>query len=129
MERRKFSKEFKLEAVQLSYDSDRTVSQVAANLGIRAELLYRWRSEVRRSADEAFPGNGQLKPQDAEATRLGRELEQVRLERDILKHIIGRDWQRSDRGDMISLSPAGTSDFKMGAAHPLLLTDGACCDF
>jgi len=85
MERRKFSKEFKLEAVQLSYDSDRPVSQVAANLGIRAELLYRWRSEVRRSADEAFPGNGKLKPQDAEAARLRRELEQVRQERDILK--------------------------------------------
>jgi len=85
MERRKFSKEFKLEAVQLTYDSEQTVAQVAANLGIRAELLYRWRGEVRRSADEAFPGNGKLKPQDAEAARLRRELEQVRQERDILK--------------------------------------------
>ena len=89
MERRKFSKEFKLEAVQLSYDSDKPVSQVAANLGIRAELLYRWRGEVRRSESEAFPGNGKRKPQDAVPSgppaRLRRELEQVRQERDILK--------------------------------------------
>ena len=85
MERRKFSKEFKVEAVQLSYDSDKPVSQVAANLGVRAELLYRWRGEVRRSESEAFPGNGKLKPQEAEAARLRRELEQVRQERDILK--------------------------------------------
>jgi transposase len=85
MERRKFSKEFKLEAIELSYNSDGTVAQVAANLGIRVELLYRWRGEVRRSESEAFPGNGQLKRQDAEASRLRRELEQVRQERDILK--------------------------------------------
>jgi transposase len=85
MERRTFSKEFKQEAVQLSYESESTVAQVAEHLGIRAELLYRWRGEVQRSAGEAFPGNGKLKPQDAETARLRRELEQVRMERDILK--------------------------------------------
>jgi transposase len=73
MERRSFSKEFKLEAVQLSYDSESTVAQVAEHLGIRAELLYRWRGEVQRSANEAFPGNGKLKPQDA-APRVGPRL-------------------------------------------------------
>ena len=79
MERRTFSKEFKQEAVQLSYESESTVAQVAEHLGIRAELLYRWRGEVQRSAGEAFPGNGKLKPQDAETARLRRELEQVRM--------------------------------------------------
>ena len=85
MERRNYSKEFKLEAVQLSDESESSIRQVAENLGIRPELLYRWRAEVRQDEDEAFPGKGKLKPQDAEMARLRRELEQVRVERDILK--------------------------------------------
>ncbi len=85
MERRTFTREFKMEAVQLSYDSDRPVTQVAKNLGIRPELLYRWRAEARQAGGEAFPGKGNLKPEEAELARLRRELEQTRLERDILK--------------------------------------------
>lgn len=74
-----------MEAVQLSYDSDIPVTQVARNLGIRPELLYRWRAEARQAGGEAFPGKGNLKPEEAELARLRRELEQTRLERDILK--------------------------------------------
>ena len=85
MERRTFTREFKMEAVQLSHDSDISVTQVARNLGIRAELLYRWRAEQRQAGGEAFPGKGNLKPEEAELVRLRRELEQTRLERDILK--------------------------------------------
>jgi len=79
MERRTYNQEFKLEAVQLSYDSDITVSQVASNLGIRPELLYRWRSEQRREGNDAFPGKGKSKPSEEEMRRLRRELEQVRM--------------------------------------------------
>ena len=64
MERRTYSQEFKLEAVQLSYDSDISVSQVAENLGIRPELLYRWRSEQRREGNDAFPDKGKSKPSE-----------------------------------------------------------------
>jgi transposase len=85
MERRTFTREFKLEAVQLSYDSAIPVTQVARNLGIRAELLYRWRAEARQAGGSAFPGQGTLKPEEAELARLRRELAQTRLERDILK--------------------------------------------
>ena len=71
--------------MQLSYDSDISVSQVAENLGIRPELLYRWRSEQRREGNDAFPGKGKSKPSEEEMRRLRRELDQVRMERDILK--------------------------------------------
>ena len=79
MERRKFSKEFKEEAVQLSCASEETVSQVARNLGIRVELLYRWCAELRQAGDDAFPGKGNEKPSEEEMRRLRRELEQVRM--------------------------------------------------
>jgi len=85
MERRTFTHEFKMEAVQLSYESDLSVAQVAYNLGVRPALLYRWRAEERQAGGEAFPGKGNLKPEEAELARLRRELEQTRLERDILK--------------------------------------------
>ncbi len=85
MERRTFTKEFKQEAVQLSYDSDSSVVQVAKNLGINPRLLYRWRSEQRQEGEDAFPGKGKRKPSEEEWLRLRRELEQVRMERDILK--------------------------------------------
>ena len=85
MERRTYSKEFKQEAVQLSYDSDSTIAQVAENLGIRPELLYRWRREQRQDGDDAFRGKGMSKASEEEMRRLRRELDQVRMERDILK--------------------------------------------
>ena len=85
MERRTFTKEFKQEAVQLSYERESSVAQVARNLGIRPELLYRWRTEAQLSGDDAFPGKGKQKAEEAEVAALNRELEQVRMERDILK--------------------------------------------
>lgn len=88
MERRRYDKEFKEEAVQLSHSSSQTVAEVARNLGIRAELLYRWRAEQRRDGKNAFPGKGVLRADEAEVHRLRRELEQVRMERDILKKAV-----------------------------------------
>lgn len=85
MTRQTFTKEFKQEAVQLSYDSDSSIAQVAQNLGIRPALLYRWRMEARQEGSDAFPGKGKVKPREEEMHRLRRELEQVRMERDILK--------------------------------------------
>ena len=85
MKRRSFTREFKIEAVQLSYDSDIPVVQVAKNLGVRPELLYRWRAEQRQAGGDAFTGKGNLKPENAEVAQLRRELEQTRMERDILK--------------------------------------------
>ncbi len=85
MERRTFTKEFKLEAVELSQKGDISTAQLARDLGIRPGLLYRWRSELREDGAEAFRGKGQLKADEAEMRALRRELERVRMERDILK--------------------------------------------
>ena len=91
MERRKFTKEFKQEAVQLSYDSDRSVVEVAQNLGISPRLIYRWRSEQRQEGEDAFPGKGKTKPSEEELRRLRRELEQVRMERDIQTNLFVKE--------------------------------------
>lgn len=86
--RRQFTQEFKLEAVRLAALGDRRVSEVARDLGIRADMLRQWRRQAEARAGErpadVFPGNGKLISQDEEIRRLRREVAQLREERDIL---------------------------------------------
>ena len=85
MDRRPFTKEFKEEAVRLSFQGHKPVGAVAEALGIQPNNLWRWRKEYKQNAENAFPGNGKLKPGDEEMRRLKRENTQLREERDILK--------------------------------------------
>ena len=86
--RRKYTREFKLEAVRLSEDPDRTAAEVARALGITPSILYRWRQAFRSEGPEAFPGHGKLPESEEQMRQLRRELERVRQERDILKRAI-----------------------------------------
>ena len=83
--RRKYSPEFKREAVRLSLEPGRTVTEVAANLGIDRSLLHTWRGQVESDGAEAFPGNGRLKSSDEEVAQLRKDLARAQQERDILK--------------------------------------------
>ena len=87
---RKFSREFKLNAVKLSYQRE-NVKELAVELNIRAEVLYRWRSEFATLEGGSFPGNGRKKltEEESELERLRKELADVRMERDILKKAVG----------------------------------------
>jgi len=80
-----YTKEFKLEAVQLSNQSDVPVTQTALNLGVPVKTLYRWRFELAdRTEAQAFPGKGK-RPEPSELERLQRENARLRMEREILK--------------------------------------------
>ena len=84
--RRKFTKEFKLEAVQLVLESDRTVAQVARDLGIAVSLLHKWKDQVGERDDATvFPGSGKSAGPEDETRRLRKELAEVKQERDFLK--------------------------------------------
>lgn len=85
VQRRKFSKEFKLEAVNLVLVRGVTLAQASRDLDINENVLGRWVREFRQSEQQAFPGHGVQKPDDAELTRLRREVAQLKMERDILK--------------------------------------------
>ena len=82
--RRKFSREFKLEAVR-QLVSGRQLAQVARELGVDAQVVRRWKEQVAVDAETAFPGNGRPRGEDAELQRLRREVTQLRAERDFLK--------------------------------------------
>jgi transposase len=82
-QRRKFSSEYKREAVAMLTSPDVSVSQIAAELGIGANVLGRWRRELHRQPAQAFQGNG--RPRDEELAHLRRELARVSKERDCLR--------------------------------------------
>ena len=82
-QRRRFSAEYKREAVAMLESPGVSVSQIAAELGIATNVLGRWRRELRRKPEQAFPGNG--RPREEELGQLRRELARVTKERDFLR--------------------------------------------
>lgn len=83
--RRTYTREFKIDAAKLSYNSEKSVEEIAASLGVSQSSLHRWRQEYRDDPDQSFPGSGHRKERDAEIMRLKKELKQAQLENEILK--------------------------------------------
>ncbi len=86
--RRRFTREFKLEAVRLVTDGGLSVVQVAKDLDLRPDMLRRWRKQLEKDPEEAFPGQGRFKLRDEEVRQLQREVSRLRQEREILKKAI-----------------------------------------
>ena len=80
-----YSREFKEDAVRLVTDKGVHVTQVALDLGIHENTIYKWIRLYSADPEGAFPGKGRLKPQDEEFRRLQRENDILKEERDILK--------------------------------------------
>ena len=86
--RRRFSQEFKLDAVSMVVDQGRDLFEVAKELEIRPDILRKWKKKFESNGQSAFPGSGRLKPEDEELRSLRRENERLRMERDILKKAV-----------------------------------------
>ena len=82
--RRQYTEDFKHEAVRLVRESGRPVAQVARDLGIPENLLYRWRAQHRQAESQGTTRAGQ-RIEAEELMRLKRELTRVTQERDFLK--------------------------------------------
>ena len=85
MKRKSYSKEFKINAIKMITEEGRRASEVARELDISPNLLYRWKSRYFEDNEESFPGHGKLKPGDDYVRRLERENKRLKAERDILK--------------------------------------------
>lgn len=86
--RRTYTREFKIEAVKLLHNSDKSVEAMAERLGVSQSSLSRWRREFGTDPDQAFPGNGQRKERDEEVARLQKALREAQLENEILKKAV-----------------------------------------
>ena len=85
---RRYSREFKIEAVRLSEEDERPVADVARDLGIHPNNLYKWRAQFAAEGKDAFPGKGKQSGVEEELRRLRRENMRLREERDILKKAV-----------------------------------------
>lgn len=86
--RRKFTREFKVEAVKLVRDRGVSMAQAARDLGLNVTVLRAWVRAFREDPTQAFPGVGQQKPDDVEVTQLRREVMRLKMERDIPKKAV-----------------------------------------
>jgi len=85
---KRYDKEFKVEAVRLASEPGNTQAGIERDLGIGQGVISRWKRELHKDGDQAFPGKGHLKPQDEELRSLKREVERLGRERDILKKAV-----------------------------------------
>ena len=83
--RRQFSREFKLEAVRLVKERGVSVAQASRDLDVHENVLRKWMREAAADPQHAFPGQGVMKPEQAELERLRKENAKLKMERDLLK--------------------------------------------
>ena len=95
MTRRRFSREFKLEAVRLVNEQNLPVAQAARELDLHENVLRKWGKDYKNKPSYAFPGHGQQQPEQAEVTALKREIKKLKAERDILKKAAGNEASES----------------------------------
>lgn len=83
--RKTFSKEFKQEAVRLLELGQRPPAEIARELGINRNQLYKWQEQIDARGADAFPGKGRLSGKDDELAKLKREIDRLKEENEILK--------------------------------------------
>jgi transposase-like protein len=83
--RKKYTKEFKLDAISLVRDQNFNVAEASRNLGVSAQMLGRWIKEEENEGGQAFWGNGKLTPDQEEIRKLKAQVKRLEMEREILK--------------------------------------------
>ena len=83
--RKRYSRDFKIETVRLVTGSDHSVAEVARDLEIHPNTLYKWIHQYGENPKEVFPGKGNQASEAEELRQLRREDQRLKMERDILK--------------------------------------------
>lgn len=86
--RRSYDKEFKLSAVKMITEGGMSLMQVSRDLGVNENSLHKWKKDYLSDKQNAFPGKGNLKPEQEELRKKDREIARLTMERDILKKAI-----------------------------------------
>ena len=119
MQRRKFSREFKIEAVKLVRERGVSVAQAGRDLDVHENVLRKWVKEFGSEPVQAFPGHGQMKPEQLEIERLRREVTKLKAERDKQYVVLPR------RLDDVLLSPLAGAASVHAAGIIRLLPSGS----
>jgi len=85
MKGKRFDPEFKKEIAQLYLNGTRTCADLAKELGVHQNTVYKWTEQYSRDAEHAFPGSGNLKPEEEELRKANRRIKDLEEEIAILK--------------------------------------------
>ncbi len=85
MEKKVYSKEFKEEAVKLVFEQGLSISQARRELGVSESAMRKWVIARQTKKSGAFPGSGNLSPEDQKVRDLEKRVRLLEMERDILK--------------------------------------------
>lgn len=88
-DRRTYTREYKLEILELLQSSGKSQVQLERDLGLGSGNISRWKKELTEGGDQAFPGKGHLAAEGERIRQLEREVMVLRQERDILKKALG----------------------------------------
>ena len=94
--RKKYSKEFKLDAIALVVEQKYSRVEAARNLGLSPQILGRWLKEAEDDDGHAFRGNGTLTPEQAEIRSLKGQVKRLEMERQIQKATVFFAKKRSE---------------------------------
>lgn len=83
--RQKYTAEFKRQAVLMITEQGLSIPEVARQLGVSQNCLRNWKRDFLQLGNQAFPGQGNLSPEQAELHRLREENRRLTAERDLLK--------------------------------------------
>jgi len=101
-------------------------AQASQDLGVHTSQLRDWVKKFVDDPEQAFPGHGQMKPEQLEIARLKREVTKLKAERDILKKAAAYFAKESTRGS-VSLRSTGRSGRRVGCARGLGVSRGGSC--
>ncbi|ALS25056.1 hypothetical protein AT864_00001 [Anoxybacillus sp. P3H1B] len=90
----KYDKEFKIQTVKMIQEQGKPVAQVARELGVSDNTLYRWINEFKQDPVNAFRGSGNLKIEEKTLLEMQKRIRQLEMENEILKkamHIFAKD--------------------------------------
>ena len=107
MERRQFTREFKLEAVRLIKERGVSYAQASKDLGVHPTQLRNWVKQFADDPQHAFPGQGQMKPEQLEIAQLKREVTRLKAERDIDAMVMAI-WRRGKPDALLHHSDRGS---------------------
>lgn len=89
-ERKRYSKQFKIEAIRMFEDGERAMAEIERELDITTGLLAKWRADMQgKKEEEVFPGNGNLPATETRLKELERENVLLKQEKEILKKALG----------------------------------------
>ena len=84
---KRYNSSFKEQVARLVTEQGKSVSSVAKDIGIHENTIYKWINQYNTHKENAFPGSGNLRPEDEELRKLKKRVADLEMENELLKKV------------------------------------------